>query len=372
MLTLDIARRIDAFGLRLGLEVGDEVVVLFGPSGAGKSLTLQTIAGLTAPDDGVIELNGRTLFDRARRVNLPSRLRRVGYVFQSYALFPHLSVADNVGYGLRRLAKAERERRVAEALETVQLLSFATRKPGQLSGGQQQRVALARALATEPQVLLLDEPFAALDAPIRAELRWEFLALRRRLGVPAIFVTHDLEEAALLADRLAVLIDGELHQIGPPREVLTRPRDRQVAELVQARNILRGTLLHDDGTWVRTAIGMLRVDCSRLANGSSVDAIVRPDTIRIVREDRSTDRLRDDTMLEGVTSEIVDYGVRTIVHVDVRGVTLEISLSSTSTRRIELQPGQPVRLSIPPADVHVVAATSLPGPLSQSWESGRN
>jgi molybdate transport system ATP-binding protein len=355
VLKLDITKHVGDFRLRLALHSGDEVTVLFGPSGAGKSLTLQMIAGLTAPDTGVIELNGRTLYDRARRINMPSRLRRVGYVFQNYALFPHLSVADNIGYGLQRFTASERKRRVTEALEVVQLSGLAARKPHQLSGGQQQRVALARALATEPEILLLDEPFAALDAPIRAELRWEFLALRRRLGVPAIFVTHDLEEAALLADRMAVLIDGHLHQIGPPRDVLTRPWDRQVAELVQARNILRGTLVKRDGIWASTAIGMLRVGQTELEDGCAVDVIVRPDTIRIVREDRPVERLRDDTMLDGVTSQIVDYGTRTIVHVDIRGVTLEISLSSTSTRRLELLSGQPIRLAIPPGDVHVVA-----------------
>lgn len=354
MLKIDITKRLGDFRARVALEAADEVIVLFGPSGAGKSVTLQMVAGLVAPDGGRIELNGRTLYDREARVNLPSRLRRVGYVFQHYALFPHLSVAENVGYGLNRVPKAERRRRVAEVLEVVQLGALAERRPAQLSGGQQQRVALARALAVEPEILLLDEPFAALDGPIRAELRWEFLALRRRLGAPTVFVTHDLEEAALLADRLVVLVDGAVRQIGPPREVLLRPGDRQVAELVQARNILPGRLVTGEGTWVQTGIGLLQVEPGALADGDAVDAIIRPDTIRVVHEDRPVERLRDDTVVEGVVAEVVDYGTRMLAHVAVQGVTLEVSLAATSTRRVELQAGQVVRLAIPPGDVHVV------------------
>jgi molybdate transport system ATP-binding protein len=358
MLTCDITHVLGDFRLHVQLAAQDEIVVLFGPSGSGKSLTLQSLAGLRTPDSGSITLWGRTLFDRQQRVNLPVRQRRVGYMFQNYALFPHLSVRDNVGYGLHALPRAERARRAAEALAMVRLSGFEQRRPRELSGGQQQRVALARALAAEPELLLLDEPFAALDGPIRAELRQEFLRLRRRLGVPAIFVTHDLEEATLLADRLAVIIAGELRQVGTAREVLTQPRDRQVAELVQARNIVPGTVICQDATraCIRTALGDLATLPTSFTEGSAVEVVIRPEVLRIVRDDRSLDRLHGQTLLTGTASEIIDHGTRTIVYAEVNGQLLEIALSSSATQRLDLRPGQPLRLSVPPGELHVVRA----------------
>lgn len=363
MLELSAAKRFGDFHLDVELAVDDEVVVLLGPSGAGKSLTLQSIAGLVEPDRGRIAVNGRVLFDAERKANLRPQARRVGYVFQNYALFPHLSVADNVGYGLHNLPAPVRRERVSALLASVRLDGFEDRHPRELSGGEQQRVALARALAIEPEILLLDEPFSALDAPVRADLRREFLSLRRRTGIPALFVTHDLEEASMLADRLAVIIAGSIRQVGPPRQVLDRPLDPEVAALVQARNLLPGVATcDDDGMKVRTPIGQLEAARDCLEPDAAVSVMIRPEVIRIVQPDRPLSRLRDDLIVSGVVEEILDYGVRTVVWVDVAGTVLEISLSPTAAMRQRLQVGDDVRLSIPHSDVHLMQNTEKAPP----------
>jgi ABC-type sulfate/molybdate transport systems ATPase subunit len=191
------------------------VTALLGPSGAGKSLTLRAIAGLLRPDGGRVAVGGRVLFDAACGIDLPARERRVGYVFQQYGLFPHLTVAENVGYGLYARTRAERRARVGEVLDLVGLAAFAGRRPRELSGGQQQRVALARALAPEPAVLLLDEPLSALDVPLRRRLGDELRALHERTRTPMVLVTHDPDEAARVADAV-VHVDGGRASPGLP------------------------------------------------------------------------------------------------------------------------------------------------------------
>jgi len=356
MLTLRVRLNLDGFQLDIDLESGSEVVVLLGPSGAGKSLTLQSVAGLMTPDTGLIEINGRKLFDSSSKINLPPQQRRVGYVFQNYALFPHLTVEKNIGYGLHKLPKSERSRRVTDMINLVRLTGLEERYPRQLSGGQQQRVALARALATEPEILLLDEPFAALDAPIRANLRQEFRALQQRLNIPALFVTHDLEEAATLAHRMAVVIDGTVHQFDRTREILDHPANRQVAELVQSRNIIPGTVRQTgDETFIETAFGTLPAGGRGLSNSALVDVVIRPDVIRIVRPDSDPGRLQDDVMFDGTIDDLVDHGTRIAVLININGTRLEIALSPTASNRLALAPAQPIRIAIRPEDMHVIA-----------------
>ena len=192
------------------------VIALYGASGAGKSLTLQAMAGLLRPERGHVRIAGRTLFDAATRVDLPPRSRELGYLFQHYALFPHLSVRENIGFGLRawwqRAPSAADAQRVEELLALFGLEAMAASRPAALSGGQQQRVALARALAPRPRALLLDEPFAALNPMLRAGLRTELAALRRRLDIPIVMITHDIDDIAALADHVFVLDDGEVVQ----------------------------------------------------------------------------------------------------------------------------------------------------------------
>jgi molybdate transport system ATP-binding protein len=220
-LKLDIEKRLASFNLSVQLEVGAEILVLFGPSGAGKTQTLNAIAGLVTPDRGEITLDDavffRSLANGASAVNLPARKRRVGYVFQQYALFPHLSAVGNVAYPLWRQADARK--RAEGLLERMKLAELADRYPHELSGGQQQRVAIARALAMDPHVLLMDEPFSALDSEIRKQLHQDLRRLQAESGLTVIYVTHNLEDAFTVGHRLALMRDGRVERIGKPGEI---------------------------------------------------------------------------------------------------------------------------------------------------------
>ncbi|WP_320671733.1 ABC transporter ATP-binding protein [Patulibacter defluvii] len=256
--------------VRLEVATG-EVLALLGPSGCGKTTLLRTIAGLERPAAGAIALGERVVVDERTWV-APER-RRVGIVFQDYALFPHLDVAGNVGYGL---ARRERRERVAAVLERVGLRGLEHRRPHELSGGQQQRVALARALAPEPEVVLLDEPWAAVDAQLRVELREELVAILRAQAATVVLVTHEREEALALADRVAVLRDGRLEQVAAPEQLYAEPADRWVAEFVGACNFVPGELA---GERVETPLGALRASAARRRPDGAVDVLVRPEAL---------------------------------------------------------------------------------------------
>jgi molybdate transport system ATP-binding protein len=230
-LSFDVAVPLRSFELALALEVERETVALVGPSGAGKTTVLWALAGLVHPRRGRIALGKETLFDAERGIDRPPEQRRVGLVFQDYALFPHLSVDRNVAFGGRE--------RAAELLERFRIAHLAKAHPGELSGGERQRVALARALARDPAVLLLDEPMAALDAHTRAGVRAELQDLLRQLALPTILVTHDFEDAAALADRVGVIAEGRLLQLGAPDELVADPADAFVASFTGA-NLLHG------------------------------------------------------------------------------------------------------------------------------------
>ncbi|MCX6029689.1 MAG: ABC transporter ATP-binding protein [Chloroflexi bacterium] len=249
-LHVDIEKQWPGFRLSVRLAVGAEITVLFGPSGAGKSTTLSAIAGLVTPDAGEIRLDDRALFRRGRpgaAINVPARSRRIGYVFQGYALFPHLTALENVAYPLQvgRLPWSRRveDDRAAALLERMRLAHLAGRYPHELSGGQQQRVAIARALAADPQVLLLDEPFSALDSAMRERLQRDLRDLQAELGLTVLYVTHRLEDAFALGHRLAVIRDGQVAQIGPIEEVFRRPASYDVAEVMGIRNLFRATVI---------------------------------------------------------------------------------------------------------------------------------
>ncbi|MDT5262988.1 MAG: sulfate/thiosulfate transport system ATP-binding protein, partial [Acidobacteriota bacterium] len=254
-----------------------EALVLLGASGSGKTTILRIIAGLEQPDSGQVILHGRDVTD------LPARERGVGVIFQSYALFPRMTVEENVGYGLRIRGRSRREvkEKVARLLKLVHLEEHRKKFPTQLSGGQQQRVAIARTLAYEPQVLLFDEPFGALDAQTRVRLRREIRALLREVNVPAVFITHDQEEALELGDRIAVLHAGHLEQIGTPEEVYNRPETEYVATFLGAANLLLGVVGIDG----RVELGMASIEASeeaaRFREGQSVKLVFRPEDVQL-------------------------------------------------------------------------------------------
>ncbi len=213
-LEVDLDIQVSGFRVRPKFTAGAEIVVLFGPSGAGKSLTLRTLAGLVRPAAGRIRLNNRVLDDVERGIHLRPQDRRLGYVPQNYALFPHLTVFDNVAYGLRRAPAAERRPRVISLLERMRLENRADWRPGELSGGQQQRAALARALAPSPEILLMDEPLGAVEESLRMELREEVRRIQTQDQIPVVLVTHNLAEAYSLAERLVVIVEGVVRQSG--------------------------------------------------------------------------------------------------------------------------------------------------------------
>jgi iron(III) transport system ATP-binding protein len=254
------------------LDVGrGEIVALLGPSGCGKTTLLRTIAGFEQPDAGTIEIDGRCVAGAGARVAPEDR--HVGMVFQDYALFPHLTVAENVGFGLRR---GERARRVPTLLAVVDLCGLGDRYPHQLSGGQQQRVALARALAPAPSVVLLDEPWSNVDPQLRAELRNEISSILRPLGVTVLLVTHDREEALSLADRIALMRHGSIVQVGTPEELYFSPAGHWAAEFLGAGNVLPGEV---DGGAVRTPLGVVPARGSESA--TSVEVLVRPELVEL-------------------------------------------------------------------------------------------
>ncbi len=259
-----------------------EFMTLLGPSGCGKTTLLNLAAGFLSPDSGEILI-------ASDRVNdVPTYKREIGMMFQNYALFPHMSVAGNVAYGLkvRHVPKSERERRVKEALALMRLAGFEDRKPRQLSGGQQQRVALARALVINPTVLLLDEPFSALDKNLRASMQVELREIQRKLNVTTIFVTHDQSEALSLSDRVAVMAEGQIRQLGTPQEIYRKPCDRFVASFVGDTNVLHGRLESIEGASAVVTVGVAQVKVPRgpltdVAVSAPVDLFVRPEHLTI-------------------------------------------------------------------------------------------
>ncbi len=257
-----------------------ELLVLLGPSGSGKTTILRIIAGFDELSEGEVEIRGRPVAD------VPPNRRDIGVVFQHFALFPHLTVFGNVAFGLemRRLARDEVRARVAETLRMVRLVDFDDRLPSQLSGGQQQRVALARALVTRPAVLLLDEPLGSLDPHLRGEMQVEMRRLQQTLAITAIMVTHDQEEAMTMADRIAILHEGRLQQIGTPREVYEAPASAFVARFIGAANIFEVADLHAENGLLRIAtpggLTMTALDDGRSRSGG-VSAVVRPEKIQL-------------------------------------------------------------------------------------------
>ncbi len=259
-----------------------ELVALLGPSGCGKTTLLRIIAGFVVQNEGRVAVGGRAIDDQ------PPNRRQVGIVFQNYALFPHMTAADNIGYGLagRGGSRAEQRQRVAEMLALVQMQNFASRYPRELSGGQQQRVALARALAVRPSILMLDEPFAALDKNLRLDMQIEVKRIQRLAGITTVLVTHDQEEALSMADRVAVINQGRLEQFASPTDIYDNPGSLFVNTFVGTTNVLRGRLSADGGepTVTLDSGGTLRCrpPATATAAGERVVACVRPENLRFV------------------------------------------------------------------------------------------
>lgn len=357
MLEFSFERRLQGFVLAPALRAEQGITALYGPSGAGKSLTLLCLVGLIQPDRGWIRLNGRTLFDAAQGIHLPPHRRRMGVVFQEYALFPHLSVAANLAYGLRGIGRAEVGQRVLAMLRLLRLEGFGERYPGELSGGQRQRVALGRGLILQPELLLMDEPFSALDQMERERLRAEVLDLLRGFGGTTILVTHSLEEAYLMARQIAVIDGGRILQAGALDEVLRRPLDRRVAEQVGASNIFQGVVA---GVGAAAAIAWrgvaLTVAGPLPAPGTAVEFCIRPEDVRLVWPDRAAGR---SNVLSGQLDAEVKRGVDYLLRFRADGTggqagEVEIRCSEHLHYLMKLTPGAAVRIALPPEKLHLL------------------
>jgi putative spermidine/putrescine transport system ATP-binding protein len=343
---------------QLSLDVrAGELVALLGPSGCGKTTTLRLIAGFEFPDTGAIRIAGREV------TNLPPNKRGLGMVFQNYSLFPHLTVAENIAFGLRMAGVPKRDRgaHVSRMLDLIRLPGFADRRIAQMSGGQQQRVALARAIVTNPSVLLLDEPLGALDKNLRENMQFELKSLQSKLGITSVMVTHDQEEALTMSDRVVVMNHGRILQSGTPNEVYDRPRTRFVAEFLGAANILPFAVVRGEQNWLEISIGPAHgvrpVTCrvahslSRaLAAGATGDVAVRPEKLRV------GDARPDDIRFDGVVSARVFRGSQHAYRIDVPALRQTVSVYQQAATASALEPGHALTVSISPDDLVVLEA----------------
>jgi spermidine/putrescine transport system ATP-binding protein len=326
-----------------------EFFTMLGPSGCGKTTTLRLIAGFERPTEGKILLDGN---DMSRT---PPHKRRVNTVFQSYALFPHKSVADNVAFGLRyqRATKAETKRRVDEALALVRMEGFALRRPNQLSGGQQQRVALARALVLEPPVLLLDEPLGALDARLRIDLQVELKRIQEQLAVTFIYVTHDQDEALTMSDRVAVMRAGNIEQCDEPRALYESPTTAFVANFLGASNLVPVAVGKANGDGTQLGLGSfgLRAENCGLGEGADAVAMIRPENVRLEAHGTT-----GENRVPGMVEEVVYLGFHQEVRVRLANGTLVKVDVPNDDEQAEHEQGDPVSVHLPPRHLRVLAA----------------
>lgn len=331
------------------------VTVLFGSSGAGKTSILRAIAGIITPDEGRIRLGEDTYFDSAAGINLPMQQRKVGYVFQNHALFPHLTAEQNVLYGIRADSRSSAHEHAQELFSILGIQKIADRYPHRLSGGEQQRVALARALATDPLIMLLDEPLSAVDVATRSRLLEEISAIQRRSGIPFLYVTHNHREAARLGDTLIVIDEGKVVQEGIPLEIFNAPQTASVAKVVGTENLFVGKILHhqfEDGT---TTIDinscLVEAPLNGLPIGSRVTIGIRSEDIIISREHLTQTSARN--VLQGVIKHMLSDVDKTELVVFC-GIDFKVSITPATVRMLKLEVGSPVFMLIKARAIHLL------------------
>jgi molybdate transport system ATP-binding protein len=368
--SIDVTKVFPNFSLNLRFSAKEGITVLFGPSGAGKTLTLHCIAGFVRPDRGNIHIGGVTYFDHVQGVDCPIHKRRFGYVPQDVHLFPHMTVYENIAYGISHQPGEDVARSVGEMMELLNLDGIGSLLPREASGGQRQRVGLARALVTEPVALLLDEPFAALDTPVRTKLRGDLLRIRERFNIPTLLVTHDVEEAYFLADRVAVLNEGQLEQVGTREEVFYRPRTRQVAEFFNVKNIFNGEVVDADASRDTLAVRTPRFTVylpyePDYPVGAKMEFCVRPEEVMIIREGQPVKDILKENIFTGRVVRMVDKGALRDLFVQIgheEEFDFQVTLPSHVVRDLELHEGGTVGVGLKKPSLWIIPGREKEGP----------
>ena len=347
-----------SFLLNVNIEVPAGITILFGPSGAGKSTLLDCIAGLANPDSGQISIDGDVVFDSTAKINMPPRNRNVSYVFQSLALFPHMSAEANVAYGLPDLAEDQKRARVSEILQMFRVEGLRTRKPREISGGEQQRVALARSLVTLPRVLLLDEPLTGLDAELKSSIIDDLRAWNAANKIPILYVTHSREEVDALGERVIALEHGKIVSQGTPRDVLDAPRRKRLAQAAGFENLLSGTVLdlrEPDGVMrirlADTAACEIEVPLGHAAPGDRIRIAIRAGDILLATE--SPRALSARNVLEGKILSLERRGTLVVARVNC-GATFTVHVTPGAERTLQLAPEKQVWLVLKTHSCHFV------------------
>ncbi len=360
MLQVDVYKRLGDFELDVKFELDNEILVLFGPSGCGKSTTLELIAGLKEPDRGRIFNQDSTFFHKVGKdikVNLPINRRRIGYVFQDYSLFPHMTAFENIAYGIQDSIYSEKkiEGKVDQLLSELRLKGLADHYPCELSGGQQQRVAIARALIVEPDILLLDEPFSALDTLVREKLRQDLLRVHAEFKIPIIYVTHNLTDVFELADKVAIYNEGKIEQFGSKDEVFYRPQTRNVARFVETKNIfdLVVSKCSDSTVEVKNDKLKLTVETKQDLNvGDKVIATIRPEFIDLLIEDSN---FKGDNIYSGILRRELCKGAVTRLFINLfnqKDFDLIVDIPTLLAEKLKLN--EEVLVNLPKESMHII------------------
>jgi molybdate transport system ATP-binding protein len=358
LLEVKIKRTLPGFSLDVDFSADEEILGILGPSGSGKTMTLKCIAGLIQPDQGLIKLNNRVLFDSSKRVNLPPQVRKVGFVLQNYGLFPHLSTVKNIAYGIQKRPRSEVDERVSMLVEKMRLSGLEQRYPRQLSAGQQQRVAIARSLAPEPEVLLLDEPFSALDSITKEQMELELMDIKNFYKGSIILVTHNLAEAYRLSSRLAIYESGKVAQCDQKGKIISSPASRNVAKILKLRNYLDGFIseIKDSSIWVTISEldTRLRVSANghdKLSVNRHVTIGVYPDYIRITEGPGQNTLLSSlDRMVDTITTVNCYFSLKTA---SGKSIYIETFLPKSDAR--VLSTGQQYYLHLPSEHMALIA-----------------
>jgi molybdate transport system ATP-binding protein len=356
-LSVKLLKKVKGFTLDVEWEIGNELAVLFGGSGSGKSMTLQLIAGLMEPDEGFIRSNGSIFFDKTSGINISPQHRSLGYVFQDRVLFPHMTVKENIAYGLKEeFGSEKRVQKVKEMIRLFHLQGLEEMVPSEISGGQKQRVALARALIGRPKALLLDEPFSALDNTLRLEMRRLLEEIRAEFEIAVVLVTHDTFEAYSMGDSMIVYSSGRVEQVGRPDDVFRRPKSRKVAQSLGAKNLYKARVLGRDESFQRVILGVnglqfyvpqgLSQETFEL--GTEVDLFIRPEEVMIIREGKPVKDSLKRNIFEGQILEIIDKGRYHAVYFQtLEGkIPFEISIPNYAVRNLDLSIGKMVRVAL--------------------------